>query len=256
VNALGILACSQISAALVRRVGAAALLTVGVFLALAAAAAMLVGVLVSTSVAALLVPLFVLVSCTGLISPNATAVALERHGALAGSASALLGLAQFSVAAVVPPLASLGGASPTALATTALATAAAAAAAHAVVLRMRPTPDAAALVPTGARVPVGTDRTAPAEVAAAWDQRLHSRVPEPARDRSWHRAVDPRAVPGPQPRGRLQWVEVGQPDEVATGRPGPRPAPVDDGRRQEWERIAALARRARLAADATDPGPR
>jgi DHA1 family bicyclomycin/chloramphenicol resistance-like MFS transporter len=255
VNAFGILLCSQASAVLVRRVGATALLTVGVFVAFGAALVMLVGVLASDSVVALLAPLFVLVSCTGLISPNATAVALERHGSLAGSASALLGLAQFSVAAAVPPLASLGGASPLALATTALATATAAAVAHVFLLRMRPLPDAGELVPgaAGDRSRATTDRYGPAELAAAWDRRLHSRVREPAADRAWHRAVDPQPAPGPPQRQRLQWVEVDQPVEDAPTDPGPQ-GPGDD-RRREWERIAALARRARLAADATDPGP-
>ena len=36
-------------------------------------------------------PLFVVVSCVGLASPNATAGALQRHAAHAGSAAALLG---------------------------------------------------------------------------------------------------------------------------------------------------------------------
>jgi DHA1 family bicyclomycin/chloramphenicol resistance-like MFS transporter len=260
VNALGILVCSQTSAVLVRRVGATALLTVGVAVALGAASLMLVGVLVSSSVVALLVPLFVLVSCTGLISPNATAVALEGHGSLAGSASALLGLAQFSVAAVVPPLASLGGVSPRVLATTALATAAAAAVAHVFVLRTRPAPAAPGADVDRSRAT--TDRHHPAELAAAWDRRLHSRVTEPPDDRAWHRAVDPRPAPGPLHRQRLQWVEVSEPNADAPTDPGPerpeRPErpDEDEDRRREWERIAALARRARMAADAAGPDER
>jgi DHA1 family bicyclomycin/chloramphenicol resistance-like MFS transporter len=249
VNALGILACSQTSAVLVRRVGAAALLTVGVRVALGAAALMLVGVLVSDSVVALLVPLFVLVSCTGLIAPNATAVVLDRHGALAGSASALLGLAQFSVAAAVPPLASLGGVSPLVLATTALTTAAAAAVAHLFVLRMRP--------PSGEQ-PAAADptrRTPSAEsVAADWEQRLGSRLADPPADRGWQVAVDARPGHGdPHPR-RLQWVETTVPGADAPTDPDrPHPSDEEELRRREWERIAALARRARLAADGDTP---
>jgi DHA1 family bicyclomycin/chloramphenicol resistance-like MFS transporter len=260
VNALGILLCSQTSAVLVRRVGATALLTVGVAVAFGAAALMLVGVLVSDSVLALLVPLFVLVSCTGLISPNATALALERHGSLAGSASALLGLAQFSVAAVVPPLASLGGVSPMVLAVTALGTSAAAATAHVFLLRTRPVPDAVELVPSTDtdtdRSRAATDRHSPQELAAAWDLRPHGRVDEPPDDRAWHRAVDRPLAPGPLQRQRLEWVEVTEPGADAPTDPGPGPRQPDDDedQRREWERIAALARRARLAVD-TNTGP-
>jgi MFS transporter, DHA1 family, multidrug resistance protein len=277
VNALGILICSQTSAVLVRRVGAAALLTVGVRLALGAAAVMLAGVLLSDSVLALLVPLFVLVSCTGLISPNATALALDRHGRLAGSASALLGLAQFSVAAAVPPLASIGGVSPMVLATTALSTAAAAAVAHVFVERIRPTPaDQPAATPeeisafadynpgpreqpdnASARTdPLGRDTRLP---PSDWDRRLRSRVDEPVRDRSWHVPVDPEPAEALQERRRLHWVEVAQPAEPTRLWPEQRPAEPapaeDDDRRQEWERIAALARRARMAAGETDVDP-
>ena len=78
----------RISAALVERVGPVRLLTAGVVVALVAAVAMVVGVLVSSSVWALLVPLLVQVSCTGVLLPNSTALALESQGRAAGSASA------------------------------------------------------------------------------------------------------------------------------------------------------------------------
>ena len=108
------------------RLGSRRLLAAGVVLALAAAVAMLVGVLVSDSVWALLPPLLVLVGCSGLILPNATALALAEQGEVAGTASALVGLTQFGLAAAVPPLASLGGVSPLVMAVTTVATAAAA----------------------------------------------------------------------------------------------------------------------------------
>jgi MFS transporter, DHA1 family, multidrug resistance protein len=118
VNGSAIVATSRISATLADRVGPAALLRAGLGLAAVAAAALLLGVLVSDGVLGLLVPLFLLVGCTGLIVPNATALALQERGDDAGRASALLGLAQFGTAAVVPPLASWGGISPTVMAAT------------------------------------------------------------------------------------------------------------------------------------------
>jgi DHA1 family bicyclomycin/chloramphenicol resistance-like MFS transporter len=122
-NAVGIVVAGRISALLVTRVGPRRLLAVGVAVALAAAVAMLVGVLVSASVWALLPSLWVLVSCTGVIMPNATALALADQGRTAGTASAVIGLLQFAVGAIVPPLASLRGVSPVVMAGTILATA-------------------------------------------------------------------------------------------------------------------------------------
>jgi MFS transporter, DHA1 family, multidrug resistance protein len=125
-NSVAILVAGQIGLALVGRLGPRRLLTGGVLVALGAAVAMLAGVLASPSVWALLPPLFLLVSCTGVILPNATALALEGQGETAGTASAVIGLTQFAFAAVVPPLASLRGVTPTVMAGTILGTAAAA----------------------------------------------------------------------------------------------------------------------------------
>lgn len=124
---------------------------------------MLLGALVSDSAIALLVPLFVMVGCTGLIGPNATALALDRQGELAGSASALLGLAHFGFGAVVPPLASLNGVSPVIMAGTVVGTTTAALLVHVVAVRAR------APVPTGEAdgPPVGTGPPR-ADRAAAW----------------------------------------------------------------------------------------
>ena len=47
----------------------------------------------------LLIPLFVCIASLGCIIPNASACAMNGQGARAGSASALLGCLQFSVAA-------------------------------------------------------------------------------------------------------------------------------------------------------------
>jgi DHA1 family bicyclomycin/chloramphenicol resistance-like MFS transporter len=122
-NAVAILLVGRLSASLVGRVGAVALLTAGVVVALVAAVVMFVGVLVSSSVWVLLVPLSVLVACTGVLLPNATALALEGQAARAGAASAVFGLLQFAIGAAVPPLASLGGVTAVVMAATILGTA-------------------------------------------------------------------------------------------------------------------------------------
>ncbi|WP_285493958.1 hypothetical protein [Actinomadura sp. NBRC 104425] len=50
-------------------------------------------------------------SSMGVIMPNATALAMDGHAGRAGSASALVGMLQFLVGAVVPPVISSGGTS-------------------------------------------------------------------------------------------------------------------------------------------------
>lgn len=101
VNALGIVAAGRVSARLVERVGPGALLTAGVLQSAAGGVLLLAlhGTLLGTSVG-----FFVTVSAIGLIVPNATALALERHAERAGSASALLGLCQYAIGAAAAPL--------------------------------------------------------------------------------------------------------------------------------------------------------
>jgi DHA1 family bicyclomycin/chloramphenicol resistance-like MFS transporter len=53
--------------------------------------------------------LFVTVASIGIIVPNAAALALGGHRSRAGSASGLLGLAQFALGAVAAPLVGLAG---------------------------------------------------------------------------------------------------------------------------------------------------
>jgi DHA1 family bicyclomycin/chloramphenicol resistance-like MFS transporter len=141
VNAVGILVAGRVSAWSVGRVGARRLLGAGVVIELVAAAALVAGALTTRSVWALLPPLLVLVSCTGLVMPNATALALSGQGDRAGTASAVLGLLQFTFAAIVPPLVSLGGVTAVVMAVTILGSAVAAGLVFLAVLRTR-VPDA------------------------------------------------------------------------------------------------------------------
>src|SRR5262249_3934752 len=72
--------------------------------------ALLVVVLSGPGLIKVLLSLFVLVASLGLIAPNATALALANvNPRIAGSASALLGVLQFSIGAVVAPLVGIGG---------------------------------------------------------------------------------------------------------------------------------------------------
>ena len=109
-NACGIVAASQISRFLVRRVGPRRLLGAGVAGAAAGGVALLAAVLAGAGLPGILPALFVAVASVGLVSPNATALALAGHPGTAGSASALLGTTTFVIGGAVAPLVGVAGA--------------------------------------------------------------------------------------------------------------------------------------------------
>jgi DHA1 family bicyclomycin/chloramphenicol resistance-like MFS transporter len=104
-NAAGLIGASQLNAWLARRHGARRMVSVVIpcaavaGVALAAAAVTGIG-----GFAGILVPLFCFVACHGSTMPNSTALAMAPHGAVAGSASALLGTLQFSMGAIAGAL--------------------------------------------------------------------------------------------------------------------------------------------------------
>ena len=96
-NASGLIAASQLNNWLLRHHSFQQILRGVTWVALLAGLALLG--LAGTGWGGLLgleVPLFVVVSCVGLASPNATAGALQRHAAHAGSAASLLGTLSYS----------------------------------------------------------------------------------------------------------------------------------------------------------------
>lgn len=107
-NAVGLILMTQLNPLLVRRYGPVRVLFAAVVLALVGAL-----VLLSTSITGLgglvgfMVPLFFIVSAAGLSFPNAPAIALNRHGEIAGTAAALLGSAQFVIGGAIAPLVGL-----------------------------------------------------------------------------------------------------------------------------------------------------
>ena len=110
VNSVGLIAASQIGGRIVGRVGAPALLRVGVFGVAAGSIGVLVVTIAHAGLAPLLIGLFVILSSNGIVFPNGTAAALgDQEGAL-GSASALLGMGQFGIGALIAPIVGVGGA--------------------------------------------------------------------------------------------------------------------------------------------------
>lgn len=101
VGAAGFIGCSQINAALLPRFGPSRILRAATrvdFVAMVALFAIAAAGM--HSLVALLPLLFVFEGCVGFVSPNATVGALSRHGAHAGSASALMGTGQFVLGAI------------------------------------------------------------------------------------------------------------------------------------------------------------
>jgi len=110
VNSAGLIAASQIGGRIVGRVGAPALLRFGVFGVALGSVVVLVVTIADAGLAALLIGLFVILSSNGIVFPNGTAAALsEQEGAL-GSASALLGMGQFGIGALIAPIVGVAGA--------------------------------------------------------------------------------------------------------------------------------------------------
>ncbi|VVP41334.1 multidrug effflux MFS transporter [Pseudomonas fluorescens] len=99
-NAAGFILVAQVNARLLAKRGPAFLLARAVWVYLGAGLALLgVSALHTAQLWPLLIPLFVCISSLGCILPNASACAMNGQGARAGSASAMLGCLQFSVAA-------------------------------------------------------------------------------------------------------------------------------------------------------------
>jgi DHA1 family bicyclomycin/chloramphenicol resistance-like MFS transporter len=107
-NAIGIVLATQIGRVLLRRTTSFVLLAWGVGQCLVGAVALAVTVVAGGGLVLVLVSLFVMVSAVGFALPHASAIAMDRHRRIAGSASALLGLTQFALGAVTAPLVGLG----------------------------------------------------------------------------------------------------------------------------------------------------
>ena len=99
-NALGFILAAQLNAWLVARHGPSYWLRRMVWLYLLCGSALLLTALAQpTTLWPLLIPLFGCIACLGVLLPNSSACAMAGQGSHAGSASALLGSLQFTIAA-------------------------------------------------------------------------------------------------------------------------------------------------------------
>ncbi|HEX5144263.1 MAG TPA: multidrug effflux MFS transporter [Mycobacterium sp.] len=108
-NATALLVVSAVSARLTARHEVHSLAAVGVAMVLLSSVAVLALALSSASAGWLALPLLTAVASQGLVFGNTTALALDSATRAAGTASAILGAAQFLLAAAVSPLVSISG---------------------------------------------------------------------------------------------------------------------------------------------------
>ena len=104
-NAAGMILMTQLNPVLVGRFGPVRVMSVAVLIALSGGIALLVTNLTGFGgLAGFLVPIAVILAAAGLTVPNAPAIALSRHGEVAGTAAALLGASQFLIGGSIAPL--------------------------------------------------------------------------------------------------------------------------------------------------------
>lgn len=110
VNGIGLVAGAQVNAALVRRVAPIRIVRVVLPISLALTAVLLV--LAFTGLGglwALLAVQWLVLALVNFVPPNASALALSRHGEIAGTAAAFIGASQAGVSGLVSPLSGLLG---------------------------------------------------------------------------------------------------------------------------------------------------
>lgn len=108
INAFGIVIMAQINSRLVGRISSQTLLTWGYAILATGGIATFAATISGLGLLGLIPAFLLLASSLGLIMPNATTLALANTRA-AGSASALLGVLQFAIGALVAPIVGLGG---------------------------------------------------------------------------------------------------------------------------------------------------
>jgi DHA1 family bicyclomycin/chloramphenicol resistance-like MFS transporter len=94
---------------LIGRASPRTLLRAGLTGSAAGGAALLAAALAGLGLPVILPALFVVAASIGFVLPNAMALGLEKHAHDAGSASGVMGLAQFAIGAAAAPLVGVAG---------------------------------------------------------------------------------------------------------------------------------------------------
>ncbi len=108
-NGVGIIIAGQITGRLAGKVSEKRLLVTGITLATIGGMSLLLLLAFKAPLGAVLPPLFIVVSCVGIVGTASSSLALQDYGHAAGSASALLGLLSYIFGGIVSPLVGIGG---------------------------------------------------------------------------------------------------------------------------------------------------
>lgn len=108
-NGLGIIIATQLTGRLSESYGEKRLLVSGLSIAAISGIILFVSVLFNAHMLFVLISLFLLVSCVGIVGTAAFPLAMANQEKSAGSASALLGLLSFLLGGIVAPLVGMGG---------------------------------------------------------------------------------------------------------------------------------------------------
>ena len=101
INAIGLIAASQLNIRLIRRIDTDAIIRKVLVIEVAIGFLLLAGTMLGwIAFAGTAILLFTYISSIGCLFPNTTALAMAEHGNKAGSASALVGTLQFTLAAI------------------------------------------------------------------------------------------------------------------------------------------------------------
>lgn len=118
VNGLGLVLSAQVNAALVRRVAPIRLLRTAIVAQVVMAVVLVVVAMTQLGgLIGLLVALWLVLAFQGLIPANASALALSRHGEIAGTSAAMIGAVQSLLAGLVSPIVGLLGSDTVAMST-------------------------------------------------------------------------------------------------------------------------------------------
>lgn len=104
VNAVGLIVFAQLNPVFASRFGPQRVLRWAVIVGVLAALGMVATAIFGLGLTGFMISIWLLLAACGVASPNAAAIALSRHGEAAGTASALLGSAQFLMAGLTTPL--------------------------------------------------------------------------------------------------------------------------------------------------------
>ncbi|MEV4410468.1 Bcr/CflA family multidrug efflux MFS transporter [Catellatospora sp. NPDC049609] len=110
-NALGLVAVGQLNARLVGRRGTPRGLLFAALAGAVAAGILMIGGAGLHSLTIVVAMLFVYIASLGMVAPNSTALALDGHAQMAGTAAALMGAVQSAIGAVAGPIVAALGAS-------------------------------------------------------------------------------------------------------------------------------------------------